>query len=353
MKATFFGIVALLALGIDAGKPRTRYVKARQSIQKAIDAASPGDCIHVAKGTYNEQLLIKKDGITLIGHDAQLAPPSSFKTNPCTGVMGPDSQAGICIAGKGIVLDEFIGIEHRKVRSVQKPVKGVSVSGFKVRDFIGANILVLGAEKTRIDANKLENGGIYGFLAAGSKKTTITNNKIKMPSTLGFIALCVDDFRDAQATGNHLSTYGIGLCVQTNGAQLRKNFITNSCAGAFVDPFTDGAVLSENTIEKPFPNCPNGTVGIIIDGATNTKVTKNIIKDQVAAAGLVIVDDPCTGGGLACSTRPGQAAIASNNVVKENVFQNNAFDIFINSTGTGNVAVRNQCTSPPDLCAAN
>ncbi|PPJ59444.1 hypothetical protein CBER1_02454 [Cercospora berteroae] len=302
MKATFFGIVALLALG---------------------------DCIHVAKGTYNEQLLIKKDGITSIGHDAQLAPPSSFNTNPCTGVMGPDSQAGICIAGKGIKLAPFIGFEHQKVLSVQKPVKGISVSGFK-----------------------LDNGAIYGFLAAGSKKTTITNNKIKMPSTLGFIALCVDDFRDAQAIGNHLSTYGIGLCVQTNGAQLRKNIITNTCAGAFIDPCTDGAVLSENTITNGNAMCPNGTAGIVIDDATNTKVTKNIIKDQTAS-GVAILDDPCTAGGLACSTRPGQAAIASNNVVKNNVFQNNTFDIFVGSTGTGNVATRNQCTSPPDLCAAN
>ncbi|KAM3414329.1 hypothetical protein BST61_g10976 [Cercospora zeina] len=268
--------------------------------------------------------------------------------------MGPGSQAGICIAGKGIKLADFIGVEHQKVLSVERPVKGVSVSGFTVRDFQGANILVLGGENTRIDSNKFNNGAVYGFLAAGSKRTFVTNNIIKMPSEICFIALCVDDFRDAQAIGNTLSTYRIGLCVQTKNAQLRKNTITNGCVGAFVDPFTDGAVLSENKILQPntFANCPNGTVGIVVDGAINSKITKNVIKDQTAA-GLAILDDDCTMGGLACSTRPGQAAIASNNAATQNVFEGNAFDVFIGSTGPGNVATNNQCTSPPDICMAN
>lgn len=60
------------------------YVKSGQSIQNAIDGAPSGSKIIVAKGVYNEQLLITKDDITLIGeHGAVLEPPAKYVENGC------------------------------------------------------------------------------------------------------------------------------------------------------------------------------------------------------------------------------------------------------------------------------
>jgi pectin methylesterase-like acyl-CoA thioesterase len=42
-------------------------VVAPNSIQDAIDAAAPGATVCVGEGVYPENLLINKDGITLIG----------------------------------------------------------------------------------------------------------------------------------------------------------------------------------------------------------------------------------------------------------------------------------------------
>jgi pectin methylesterase-like acyl-CoA thioesterase len=76
----------------------TIQVQSGQSIQAAIHAAHTGDKIVVGAGNYAEQLTIKKDGITLIGQGAVLAPPATPLDNACSGLAGPDTQAGICVA---------------------------------------------------------------------------------------------------------------------------------------------------------------------------------------------------------------------------------------------------------------
>src|SRR3981081_875044 len=52
--------------GIAAQQHRV-HVQQGQSIQAAINAASPGTVIEVAAGLYKEDLLIDRDGITLKG----------------------------------------------------------------------------------------------------------------------------------------------------------------------------------------------------------------------------------------------------------------------------------------------
>ena len=55
---------------------------APQSIQAAIDGAAPGATVCVGPGTYQENLLINKDGITLKGagpENTVLEPPTQPK----------------------------------------------------------------------------------------------------------------------------------------------------------------------------------------------------------------------------------------------------------------------------------
>ena len=60
-------------------------VKDRESIQKAIKGAPVGARIEVY-GKHNEQVEINKDGITLIGKNAELFPPNHYdEHNYCFG----------------------------------------------------------------------------------------------------------------------------------------------------------------------------------------------------------------------------------------------------------------------------
>jgi hypothetical protein len=195
---------------------KTIRVQTGQSIQAAIESAPRGSRIVVDPGNYTEQLLVKTDGISLIGNGVTLTPPGSPIENECTGFAGPNadntsSQAGICVAGNGLDLSDFVA-EHKHVNAVQTTVKGVTITGFTVSGFSGFNILVIGGENVNVCSNKLLDGPKYGFLTAGSKNTKVSDNVIT--STIpGFytIGLCMDDFSKVKVSKNKISTYYIGL----------------------------------------------------------------------------------------------------------------------------------------------
>lgn len=341
--------VCVLLFSPVSAHPGPIRVKSGQSIQAAINRADRGDRIVVEAGPYAEQLTIDKNGITLVSQGAILTPPAAFTPNTCSGLAGNDtagndSQAGICVTGAGVVLADFV-TEHRKVLSVDKPVKDVSITGFEIHGFSGENIAVVGAKDARVTGNKLVDGGSYGALTVGSKGTRIARNTVTTTSLL-FIGICMDDFGDVVVANNDISNYFIGLCIQTPGAEVRNNAVSNGCSGAFVDPFVDGAIVAKNHISATNnANCPeNFAIGITIDGAVSTQVQNNIIENQ-RDAGIAVVDD--------LTTTP--VAVSSHNRVVRNTLSGNGVDLFLNTTGTDNVFKHNGCGStnpsfPVGLC---
>ena len=84
--ALFAGVLlAFVFTGVGRGSPNptcTVQVVAGQSIQAAIDEAPTGATVCVGQGTYHENLLIAKDGITLKGEGPEktvLVPPRHEK----------------------------------------------------------------------------------------------------------------------------------------------------------------------------------------------------------------------------------------------------------------------------------
>lgn len=95
---------------------------------------------------------------------------------------------------------------------MQKPVKGVSITGFTISGFSGFNILVVGGDNTNVYGNKLLDGPKYGFLTAGSTNTQVSQNEVT--STIPgfyFIGICMDNFSKVKVSKNRISKYYIGL----------------------------------------------------------------------------------------------------------------------------------------------
>src|SRR5215208_7283969 len=80
----------VLAAGIGFAGAQSSVVGPDESIQKAINAAEPGDTIAV-RGVHREDVVIRKDGIKLRGEEAVIEAPARAKADsPCSKVFGPE-----------------------------------------------------------------------------------------------------------------------------------------------------------------------------------------------------------------------------------------------------------------------
>ena len=112
-----------LAAGIGSAGAQSSVVGPGESIQKAVNAADPGDTI-VVRGVHREDVVIRKNGIKLRGDDAVIeAPPRAKADSPCSKAFGPEA---ICVLGD-------VNLNTGKVKGQR--VKDVSVSGFTIRGF--------------------------------------------------------------------------------------------------------------------------------------------------------------------------------------------------------------------------
>src|SRR5215217_7398431 len=86
-----------LAVGIGSAGAQSSVVGPGESIQKAVNAADPGDTI-VVRGVHREDVFIGKNGIKLRGEDAVIEAPTTAKADsPCSKFVG--GPEAICVLG--------------------------------------------------------------------------------------------------------------------------------------------------------------------------------------------------------------------------------------------------------------
>src|SRR3712207_2757502 len=112
-----------LAVGVGSAGAQSAVVGPGESIQKAINAADPGDTI-VVRGIHREDIIIRKDGIKLRGFgNAVIETPARPKADsPWSRAFGPEA---ICVCGGDL------NIETGEITGPR--VSDVSVSGFTIR----------------------------------------------------------------------------------------------------------------------------------------------------------------------------------------------------------------------------
>src|ERR671921_1046325 len=123
MALTLLVASGLALAGVGSAAADSSVVGPGESIQKAINAADPGDTI-VVRGVHREDVVIRKDGIKLRGDDAVIEVPARAKADsPCSKAFGPGA---ICIFGD-------VNIKTGKLTGQRQRVSDVSVSGFTIR----------------------------------------------------------------------------------------------------------------------------------------------------------------------------------------------------------------------------
>jgi len=215
----------VLGVGIGSAGAQVSIVGPGESIQRAINAADPGDTI-VVRGVHREDVVIRKNGIKLRGDDAVIEAPRRAKADsPCSKLFGPEA---ICVFGDA----------NLRTGKVNRPISDVSISGFTIRGF-------------KQKANKPITTILIDVF--GARNTTIAGNHVM---------------------GN--AAAGIGFSAEGLNNTIENNDLTdNEDDGVFVERQRN-TTIARNDITGD----PRGEVeGIDVKDSRNTKIVNNVVKD--------------------------------------------------------------------------
>src|SRR5215204_1929028 len=274
----------VLGAGIGSAGAQGSIVGPGESIQKAINAADPGDTI-VVRGVHREDVVIRKNRIKLRGDDAVIeAPPRAKADSPCSKVFGPEA---ICLLG---------AVNLKTATLTGSRVRDVSISGFTIRGFNqkpkkGFTTIVIdvwGARNATVEGNH-----VVGNLGAGigidgeGLNNTIRNNDLTDNKDDG---VWVAEQRNATIANNTLKgnadnlDEGGGIDLQTNTNTLIKG---NDVRGGSTSIWTEdsrGTTFLSNTLRRYDEN------GILVGGPKVAKV--KVVGNDISGgrSGIIVVN---------------------------------------------------------------
>jgi hypothetical protein len=310
-----------------------------ESIQAAVDAASPGDKIMVLPGTYVEThgnaaaaVLVEKHGISLMGKvNKKLG--EAGKVRLVYDPNGPPNQSGIWARGTEL-----------------EPLERFYVRGFTVEGFPFNGIVTYDVNKFKIMKNESidnhysgiwpihsANGMVKGNVSHGStdaalmveasENVRVLKNEL-YNSTMGFQ---ITVSRDVKAMKNdiHDNTVGVGL--------WHGNF--SSHPNVYGDEMGNWRIQKNRIYNNNGPNlAPPGTLaadlpiggGVLLVGVDKAVIKSNLIENN-EFYGIAVLDY-CTSVAVLppernCETRPPlDDPVADDNLFQGNELNNNAIN---------------------------
>jgi len=264
----------VLGAGIGSAGAQSSVVGPGESIQKAVNAADPGDTI-VVRGVHREDVIIRKDGIKLRGDDAVIEAPTRAKADsPCSRATG--GPEAICVLGdENIKTDK---LEGQRVSDVS--VSGFTIRGFKIEgkgDNKALVIDVYAARNATVVGNRAI-GNVAGGISAGrSVNTTVVKNHVIGSPETDSEGINVDnDARNTTVVKNVVRSIPEGLNAieveESIDTTVAGNDLATGSVGVFVEVSTETKILSNDMSRSGF-------AGIYMQGPkpANAKVVGNNI----------------------------------------------------------------------------
>jgi parallel beta-helix repeat protein len=265
-----------------------------ESIQAAVDAASPGDTILVKKGTYSAPagsgpdcgvVEVHTDDLTLIG-------------SPFAVIDASECEYGIVVGGG----------ELSPAGCPEIAVEGFKIKGFTIRNALDTGVLLVA-----VDGYEMTHGTYIDNAEYGPFPICSTNGRIAHNFASGHedAAIYVGDDDGVVVEHNTVVDSVIGIEVEnTINAVVRHNTTQGNTAGILVvvlpglpQPFTRNVLIEHNRIEannlaNPFPPgspdflaiLPTGT-GILNVGGDSVRIEKNVIRGN-DSFGVATIGNP-------------------------------------------------------------
>ncbi|MFF4487951.1 nitrous oxide reductase family maturation protein NosD [Streptomyces sp. NPDC001544] len=341
---------ALLVAGVGAAAPAgncptLHVVRPGQSIQKAVDAAKPGDTVLVTAGTYRESVKITTPWLTLRGDGRKtvIRPGKKKSDTSCAGYGN-----GICVAG-----------------TKSWRVDGVTIADLTVTGFARAGVFAVGTDHLTVRQVTADKNKLWGIAEERSVRSLVRGNTVRDNGDAGvFLANTMlteagaKDTRGTIVDRNVLKGNRIGVTVRRlRNITVAHNDVTGNCAGVFVvgdenKPKAGKATVAYNSIVKNNKYCPKTArlpflqgSGVVLTGAEDSLVTGNVITGNAGRS-------PLSGGVVLYKSFVGTTS--ERNRIHDNRVKNNAPADLVNQEAAkrNNTFARNNCakSKPAGLC---
>lgn len=352
MKRAMVAIAALAMLAFAApAMAKTHNVWPGHSIQKAVNAAKPGDTVLVHHGTYHQTVTIRKNGISLVGRGGVTLLPPAHPHGLCAQATAP-AISGICVFGN---LDQNGNPLPGRARNNR-------ITGFRVMHFSGEGIFLLNVANTRIVRDVAAFNGDYGIVGfdqrGGRYLWNVSHDNVAPGFYLG------DSPHANYVIAHNVSfrnEYGIFVRHSAHGL-VTQNTVWGNCVGVlFLDDGQPGGehdlALTQNRALANDKACPPedegppplSGIGVAWIGVRHSIAAHNVIRNNVPSGSTAF-----SGGFvlLSAASLTGGSNPMNDRIVHNRLFGNSPVDILWDQTGTGNVFAGNHCgaSSPSGLC---
>jgi parallel beta-helix repeat protein len=240
------------------GKPDV-VVRPGESIQAALDAANPGDVIHIEAGTYRESVSINKPGIKIVGLGVVILENPGGAAN------------GISVGSAG---DDFALINFTVRGFERNGVFLVGVDGFFLSEIVAENDGRYGIFPVRSSKGVIERSSATGHNDTGIYVGQSTDVQIRHNQVFGNVnGIEIENSSDIKAIANDAYDNVAGfLVVLLPGLQM-KTSSTILLAGNRVHDNNRANFAEPGTLES---FVPSGS-GMLVVGTDHTIVENNTV----------------------------------------------------------------------------
>jgi parallel beta-helix repeat protein len=289
-------------------KPGSHFKHDFTTIQDAVNAAHPGDTIKVEPGTYQEQVTVSKNRISLLalgdGDDVTIQAPAKG-----SGALVDISGQGVTL--KGFTVDGLSGVTisygvflHDGGSGTIEDNHIVHLKGPDTAQ-IGFGIFADTTGQVEIEGNSISDYNKGGILVKGGARVEIEDNRVIGIGSTPAIAQNGIQIGDIPAD----STVPYNA-LQVASAEVENNFVTgNVYANSAVNGFESGGILVVNQVghvEVEHNRVTGNQDGIFVSDVSGLRFEHNDVSHNTADGILMLGDrvgDPRTGTSLTSGNR--------------------------------------------------